>query len=91
MKKRLLKTLLTFLLSIQFLFAWADEGMWLPFLIERLNYEDMQSKGLRLTTKEIYDVNNSSMKDAIVRLGRGFCTAEVVSSQGLLLTNHHCS
>ena len=68
-----------------------DEGMWLPMFIERLNYEDMQKKGLKLTPKEIYDINNSSLKDAIVRLGRGFCTAEVISDQGLLLTNHHCA
>lgn len=68
-----------------------DEGMWLPMFIERLNYVDMQKKGLQLTPEEIYSINNSSLKDAIVRLGRGFCTAEVISDQGLLLTNHHCA
>ncbi len=67
----------------------ADEGMWLPLLIKRLNYTDMQAKGLQLTPEEIYSVNNSSLKDAIVSLG-GFCTAEVISKEGLLLTNHHC-
>ncbi|MGB0525254.1 MAG: S46 family peptidase [Flammeovirgaceae bacterium] len=68
-----------------------DEGMWLPMFIKRLNYEDMQKKGLQLTPEEIYSINNSSLKDAIVRLGRGFCTAEVISDKGLILTNHHCA
>ncbi|MCC3158840.1 S46 family peptidase [Hymenobacter sp. 15J16-1T3B] len=69
--------------------ARADEGMWLPLLVKRLNQADMQKKGLRLTAEEIYDVNNASLKDAIGQLG-GFCTGEFVSGQGLLLTNHHC-
>lgn len=68
--------------------AKADEGMWLPFLLGR-NYEDMKKHGLNLTQEEIYSINNSSLKDAIVSFG-GFCTAEVISDQGLLLTNHHC-
>lgn len=67
----------------------ADEGMWLPLFIERLNYVDMQKMGLKLTPEEIYSVNHSSLKDAIVQFGRG-CTAEVISGQGLLITNHHC-
>lgn len=66
----------------------ADEGMWLPFLLGR-NYEDMKRLGLNLTEEEIYSINNSSIKDAIVSFG-GFCTAEVISKNGLILTNHHC-
>ena len=66
----------------------ADEGMWLPLLLQD-NEADMQAVGLQLTAQDIYDINNSSLKDAVVSLG-GFCTAEMVSDQGLLLTNHHC-
>jgi hypothetical protein len=69
--------------------AKADEGMWLPFLVNRLNYTDMQKKGLQLTAEEIYSVNNSSLKDAIIQFGNG-CTGEIISSEGLILTNHHC-
>ncbi len=67
----------------------ADEGMWLPMLIKRLNHADMQKMGLQLTAEEIYSVNHSSMKDAIVNFGN-FCTGEVISKEGLVLTNHHC-
>ncbi|MTI30753.1 S46 family peptidase, partial [Xanthovirga aplysinae] len=69
--------------------SYADEGMWLPSLLKALNEEDMQELGLKLSPEEIYSVNNSSLKDAIVAFG-GFCTAEVISKEGLLLTNHHC-
>ncbi len=67
----------------------ADEGMWLPLLLEKLNEKDMQAKGLKLTAKDIYDINQSSLKDAIVHFGGG-CTGELVSAEGLILTNHHC-
>jgi hypothetical protein len=70
--------------------ALADEGMWLPLHIDRLNYRDMDKMGLQLTAAEIYSINQSSLKDAIVNLGGGFCTGEIISGTGLMLTNHHC-
>lgn len=66
-----------------------DEGMWLPMLLKDYNYEEMKRLGCKLTPEQIYSVNNSSLKDAIVQLG-GFCTAEIISNEGLILTNHHC-
>ncbi|GAA4442132.1 S46 family peptidase [Pontibacter saemangeumensis] len=88
MLKRILSLLLFVSLSVPYA-ARADEGMWLPMLIKRLNYTDMQKQGLQLTAEEIYSVNSSSLKDAIVQFG-GFCTGEFISPEGLLLTNHHC-
>ncbi len=67
----------------------ADEGMWLLPLLDKLNIKDMQKAGCQLTAEQIYNINNSSLKDAVVHFGGG-CTAEMISSQGLLLTNHHC-
>ncbi len=67
-----------------------DEGMWLPMFIKDYNYAEMQKLGLKLTPEQMYDINNSSLKDAIVQLGSGFCTGEMISKNGLMLTNHHC-
>ncbi|MBN8696841.1 MAG: S46 family peptidase [Bacteroidetes bacterium] len=66
----------------------ADEGMWLPMLLKN-NYEQMVKQGLKLTPEQLYDINNSSLKDAIAWFNGG-CTSEIISDQGLLLTNHHC-
>ena len=67
----------------------ADEGMWLPYLLDQIKLAEMQKMGLKLSADEIYSVNHSSLKDAIVLFGRG-CTGEVISAEGLILTNHHC-
>ena len=64
-----------------------DEGMWLPMLINK-NYDEMKKIGFKLSADDIYNVNNSSLKDAIVSMG--FCTGEMISKEGLMLTNHHC-
>lgn len=85
MKKVIVLILVVFLK----LGALADEGMWFLMHLERLNERDMQKMGLQLTAEEIYSVNHSSIKDAIVQFGGG-CTAEIISGQGLVLTNHHC-
>ena len=76
------------LISLNSLFLYADEGMWLPSQIaERI--ADMQSKGFKLTAEDLYSINNSSLKDAIVHFNGG-CTGEIISNEGLLITNHHC-
>ncbi len=87
MKKTGLLLIFAILLSLSPLRA--DEGMWLLPLIEKLNIKKMSEMGLKLTAKEIYDINNTSLKDAIVHFGGG-CTGEIISGEGLLLTNHHC-
>ncbi len=69
--------------------SFAGEGMWLPLLLKSLNEGEMQSMGMKLSAEDIYSVNKSSLKDAIVHFG-GFCTSEIISSEGLMLTNHHC-
>ena len=83
------KFLFLTLISIFSFSAIADEGMWLPQLLQSLNEDDMQAHGLQLTAADLYSINQSSLKDAIVSLG-GFCTAEMISNEGLMLTNHHC-
>ena len=82
------RTLLTLLTVLFMLPALADEGMWLPSLISS-RIDDMRAKGFRLTAEDIYSVNQASMKDAVV-LFNGGCTGELISPEGLLLTNHHC-
>jgi hypothetical protein len=67
----------------------AGDGMWLPLLLEQLNESEMQALGMKMTAEDIYSVNQGSLKDAIVHFG-GFCTGEVISDRGLVLTNHHC-
>jgi len=88
--KKIILLFTAFVLFAQFN-AKADEGMWLLTLLKK-NYSDMKKQGFKLTPEDIYSINKSSIKDAIVQfgLGRGFCTGEIISDKGLLLTNHHC-
>ncbi len=69
--------------------SYAGEGMWLPQLLKLLNENEMKSMGMKISADDIYSVNKGSLKDAIVHFG-GFCTSEIISPNGLLLTNHHC-
>ena len=87
MMKKILCTLSALLLIVTG--AWADEGMWLLPLIQKMNGKAMKDLGCRLTPEEIYSINNNSLKDAIVQFGGG-CTGEIISDRGLLVTNHHC-
>ncbi len=83
------KTLIIILTGLLTIFqSRADEGMWLPSLISQ-RIADMQEKGFRLSAEDIYSINQASLKDAVVLFGRG-CTGELISPEGLLLTNHHC-
>ena len=84
--KKIFSILIFALLSCS---LFADEGMWLPLLLEKYNIADMQKKGFKLNADDIYSINHASMKDAIVLFGGG-CTGELISNEGLLITNHHC-
>ena len=89
MKMKLRLLLFAVLIISTFQNVYAQGGMWLPNLLEGINEQEMQDLGMKLEASDIYDINNSSIKDAIVQFGGG-CTAEIISDQGLLLTNHHC-
>ncbi|MDF1549239.1 MAG: S46 family peptidase [Bacteroidales bacterium] len=88
MIKKTISITLIFLLFVS-PYLRADEGMWIPLLLKKYNIKDMQAKGFKLTAEDIYSINKASMKDAVIIFGRG-CTGELISDQGLLITNHHC-
>ncbi|RZT92405.1 peptidase S46-like protein [Ancylomarina subtilis] len=94
--RKLASLVLVLSLLLSFSPAKADEGMWLLSLLKKQNVAEMQEMGLKLSAQDIYDINNNCLKDAIVGLGREgrpfrhFCTGEIISDQGLFLTNHHC-
>ena len=86
--KRVSVLIMLMIFSIFGKVARADEGMWILMLLNK-NIDDMQKKGLKLTAEDIYSINHSSLKDAIIQFANG-CTGEIVSPEGLILTNHHC-
>ena len=94
MKNFLLRIALVGLMMGSIVFAQeakkSDEGMWLPMKVTEMNGEDMKAKGLEIEPSDVYSEEKASVKDAIVRMGGGFCTGEVISREGLVLTNHHC-
>lgn len=89
--KKLIKLplFLSLILTSISILSSANEGMWLPQLLEKLNEKEMRSLGMKISARDIYNINSGSLKDAIVSFG-GFCTGEVISTKGLVLTNHHC-
>jgi len=90
--KKMIKRLISIYVALIFSFSsLADEGMWLPQLLNAVNEKEMQELGLKLSKEDLYDINNSSLKDAIVSLSWGSCTGEMISEEGLMLTNHHCA
>ena len=84
--KKLISIFCCFILTVS---VRADEGMWLPFLLKQLNAEEMYIRGLKIPVEEIYNANKNCLKDAVALFGGG-CTGEMISYEGLLLTNHHC-
>ena len=86
-----MKRIICFLTALSVLAAGAraDEGMWMLPLLKKMNAGAMEELGCRLTPEQIYSINHSSLKDAIVQFGGG-CTGEIISGEGLLVTNHHC-
>ncbi|MCJ7820662.1 MAG: S46 family peptidase, partial [Bacteroidales bacterium] len=88
MKRRII-ILLTLFMVLSLPALRADEGMWIPILIEKYNIKLMQENGFKLTAEDIYSINKASMKDAVVIFGGG-CTGEFISDKGLIITNHHC-
>ena len=89
MKKALLFIMSALFVAGTSLESRADEGMWLPSTINKTRIKQMQQRGLKLKAQDLYNENGTSLKDAIVLFGTG-CTGELISGEGLLLTNHHC-
>jgi hypothetical protein len=85
----MIRNILTLIVSCLSLFSFAGEGMWIPMLLEKGIIKDMQAAGLKLSATDIYSINQACLKDAVVMFGKG-CTGELISPDGLLITNHHC-